>query len=296
MLAVQSKIGNFALMNEPKPIVRGRFAPSPTGRMHLGNVYAAVQSWLSARSRGGEWIVRIEDIDRQRSRPEYARQLLDDLEWLGLGWDGPVQWQSQRSEFYEEALSRLAAQGRTYGCTCTRAQIMVSSAPHQSDGRVIYGGRCRPVGMPRVVDPPAGRHAVRLWVPDRNIEFTDRNFGPRSVNLARECGDFVLRRSDGAWAYQLAVTVDDALMGVTEVVRGADLLLSAAQQIYLFELLGFDPPEYAHIPLLLNDRGERLAKRDCAASLEQLRPHLTPEQLLARILPPDQLALWQQLK
>ena len=296
MLGFQSKIGTFALMKELEPKIRGRFAPSPTGRMHLGNVYAAVQSWLSARSRGGEWIVRIEDIDRQRSRPEYAEQLLRDLEWLGLGWDGPVEWQSRRSEFYEAALGRLAAEGRTYGCTCTRAQILVSSAPHQSDGRVIYGGHCRPQGMPRVVATPQERHAVRLWVPDRYVEFTDRNFGPQRVNLARECGDFVLRRSDGAWAYQLAVTVDDALMGITEVVRGADLLLSAAQQIYLFELLGYEPPEYAHIPLLLNAQGERLAKRDRAESLDELRPRLSPEQVLARVLTPAELALWQKLK
>lgn len=296
MFGIRSEIGNFAPMKELVPKVRGRFAPSPTGRMHLGNVYAAAQSWLSARSRGGEWIVRIEDIDLQRSRPEYAAQLLDDLEWLGLGWDGVVQWQSRRFGLYEEALRKLAAEGRTYGCTCTRAQILVSSAPHQSDGRVIYGGHCRPQGMPRVVAAPEGRHAVRLWVPDRDIEFSDRNFGPQRVNLARECGDFVLRRSDGAWAYQLAVTVDDALMGITEVVRGADLLLSAAQQIYLFELLGYEPPEYAHIPLLVNERGERLAKRDHSANLEELRPRMTPEQVMAMVLKPEELDLWQKLR
>lgn len=276
--------------------VRGRFAPSPTGRMHLGNVYAAVQSWLSARRRGGEWIVRIEDIDTQRSRPEFAAMILNDLEWLGLGWDGPVEYQSQRFHLYEEALHCLAERGVIYGCTCSRADIMASSAPHQSDGRIIYGGRCRPEGMPRRVEMPAGRHSVRLWTPDREITFTDRNFGLQRVNLAHDCGDFVVRRADGGWAYQLAVTVDDALQGITEVVRGEDLLLSAAQQIYLFELLGFAPPEYAHIPLLRNDAGQRLAKRDHSANLEILRPDHHPEQILAMVLTETDFADWQRLR
>ncbi len=276
--------------------VRGRFAPSPTGRMHLGNVYAAVQSWLSARRRGGEWIVRIEDIDAQRSRSEYADQILSDLEWLGLGWDGPVEFQSRRSEFYSAALDRLAAGGHIYGCTCSRADIMAASAPHQSDGRIIYGGRCRPEGMPRRVEMPAGRHSVRVWVPDREITFVDRNFGPQSINLALDCGDFVVRRADGGWAYQLAVTVDDALQGITEVVRGEDLLLSAAQQIYLFELLGFVAPEYAHIPLLRNETGQRLAKRDRSANLEVLRPRLEPENVMQMVLAGPELEEWQKFR
>ncbi len=283
-------------MNVTNRKVRGRFAPSPTGRMHLGNVYAAAQSWLSARRQGGEWIVRIEDIDTQRSRPEFARRILADLEWLGLGWDGPVEYQSQRFALYEDALHRLAEQGVIYGCTCSRADIMSSSAPHQSDGRIIYGGNCRPEGMPRRVEMPAGRHSVRLWVPDRDIAFTDRNFGPQRVNLARDCGDFVVRRADGGWAYQLAVTVDDALQGVTEVVRGEDLLLSAAQQIYLFELLGFAPPEYAHIPLLRNDAGQRLAKRDKSANLDCLGLTHTPEQVLAMVLTEAELDEWRRLR
>lgn len=276
--------------------IRGRFAPSPTGRMHLGNVYAAVRSWLSARRQGGEWIVRIEDIDVGRSRPEFARQILSDLEWLGLGWDGSVEYQSQRFHLYEEALGRLSARGVIYGCSCSRADLMSSSAPHQSDGRMIYGGRCRPADMPRRVEMPAGRHSIRLWVPDREIVFTDRNFGVQRVNLARDCGDFIVRRADGGWAYQLAVTVDDALQGITEVVRGEDLLLSAAQQIYLFELLGFMPPEYAHIPLLRNDAGQRLAKRDKSANLDLLRPNHTPEQILAMVLTEPELDEWCRLR
>lgn len=280
----------------PAGRVRGRFAPSPTGRMHLGNVYAAAQSWLSARRRGGEWIVRIEDIDTQRSRPEFASMILSDLEWLGLGWDGAVEYQSQRFHLYEDALRRLAALGVIYGCTCSRADLMASSAPHQSDGRIIYGGRCRPEGMPRRVEMPACRHSVRLWTPDREIIFTDRNFGQQRVNLARDCGDFVVRRADGGWAYQLAVTVDDALQGITEVVRGEDLLLSAAQQIYLFDLLGFVPPEYAHVPLLRNDAGQRLAKRDHSANLEILRPAYHPEQVLGMVLTETDFADWQRLR
>lgn len=282
----------------------GRFAPSPTGRMHLGNVYAALMSYRSVKERGGRWILRIEDLDAQRSRMEYARQLEDDLLWLGLEWDeggidgigpnGPY-CQSMRGEIYAEHLERLRALGVTYGCTCTRADLLASSAPHQEDGRVIYPGRCRPQGMPRLTEPPAGRHSTRLWVPDRTVEFTDRTFGPQRVNLARDCGDFILRRSDGQWAYQLAVVVDDALMGVTEVVRGEDLLLSSAQQIYLYGLLGYTVPEFAHIPLKRNALGQRLAKRDKALSMEELRRRHTPQEVIALALGGDSLKDMLQL-
>lgn len=266
----------------------GRFAPSPTGRMHLGNIYAALMSWLSVRRRSGRWILRIEDLDPQRSRLEYARQIEDDLHWLGLEWDeggvdgrgsnGPYV-QSLRSEFYEEALRRLNATGLTYPCYCTRAELHASSAPHASDGRFIYPGTCRSPLQPGRVRPDR-KPATRIIVPDRDITFTDRICGPQSVNLAREIGDFILRRADGAWAYQLAVVTDDALMGVTEVVRGDDLLSSAAQQIYLYELLGYQAPEFAHIPLLLNEQGIRLSKRDASLSMEALRSRHTPQSLL----------------
>lgn len=288
-----------------KGSVIGRFAPSPTGRMHLGNVYAALKSWLSAKTRGGRWILRIEDLDPERSRPEYALQLEDDLRWLGLDWDeggvegigehGPYM-QSLRGEHYEAALERLRATGLTYGCTCTRAEIMATQAPHQSDGRVIYGGRCRPSTLPCFAPMPLGPHSVRLHVPDRDICFFDRNFGAQTFNLARDCGDFILRRKDGAWAYQLAVVVDDAMMGVTEVVRGEDLLLSSAQQIYLYELLGLEVPEFAHIPLKRNEHGERLAKRDRSMSMEQLRREMTPEQVVAMALDSNrELEEWKNL-
>lgn len=267
----------------------GRFAPSPTGRMHLGNVFAAYCSWRSVKDRGGRWILRIEDLDPQRSRTDYARQIEDDLRWLGLDWDeggldgfgshGPYR-QSARGHIYEEQLRRLEAMGLTYRCRCRRADIMATQAPHQSDGRIVYAGTCRPTPRP----PFPARHgegATRIYVPDRDIEFTDRICGAQRVNLKEHCGDFVVRRADGAWAYQLAVVVDDALMGVTEVMRGDDLLLSAAQQIYLYELLGFDVPEFAHLPLVRNESGERLSKRDNAMGMEALRKKHTPQSLRA---------------
>jgi len=267
----------------------GRFAPSPTGRMHLGNVFTALISWLSVRAAGGRWILRIEDLDAQRSRKEYSLLIEDDLEWLGLDFDeggltdrgpaGPYS-QSLRSDLYAGMLEKIVATGYTYPCTCTRADIMATQAPHQSDGRIIYGGRCRPVALPVIPPSDPGRPAAtRLYVPDRRIDFTDRVFGERSFNLATDCGDFILRRADGAWAYQLAVVVDDALMGVTEVVRGCDLLLSAAQQIYLYELLGFRAPVFAHLPLLCNVEKRRLSKRDASLSMEELRKKYTAAEL-----------------
>lgn len=278
----------------PSAVAVGRFAPSPTGRMHLGNVFTAVLSWLSVRKRGGKWILRVEDLDPQRSKVEYARQLEDDLLWLGLDWDeggldglgphGPY-CQSLRGEIYARCLDRLKSTGLTYPCTCTRADIMATQAPHQSDGRVIYGGTCRPVDFPdgTPVAEPSRPHATRLFVPDEEIWFTDGVFGRQHSNLARDCGDFVVRRADGAWAYQLAVVADDALMGVTEVVRGSDLLLSTAQQLYLYRLLGFEAPAYVHLPLVCNERMQRLSKRDRSLSMEALRASYTREEIIGRI-------------
>lgn len=269
----------------------GRFAPSPSGRMHLGNIYTAVLSWLSVKARGGKWILRIEDLDPQRSKIEYARTIEDDLLWLGLEWDeggiegkgpnGPY-IQSQRHQFYEEALEKLKATGFCYPCRCTRADILATQAPHESDGRVVYKGTCRPAHLPAAYRD-LGRAAVRLAVPDREIVFYDRIRGEQRVNLASHCGDFVLRRADGAWSYQLAVVVDDAKMGVTEVIRGDDLLLSAAQQIYLYELLGYKIPEFAHVPLVTNEAGVRLSKRDRSLSMETLRQRYTPEEVLGEV-------------
>ncbi len=273
----------------------GRFAPSPTGRMHLGNVFAALISWLSARKEGGKWILRIEDLDPQRSRIGHARLIEDDLAWLGLDWDeggvdgkgpnGPY-CQSMRGEIYKEALEKLQATGLTYPCFCTRADIMATQAPHESDGRVVYAGTCRPSRLggsfdEATVDRP--ERAIRLFVPDKDMTFTDKLYGGQTVNLAAHCGDFVLRRADGAWAYQLAVVIDDALMGVTEVVRGSDLLLSSAQQIYLYDLLGYPAPQFAHVPLLCNEKGIRLSKRDSSLSMEELRKEYTPSHLIGQL-------------
>lgn len=250
----------------------GRFAPSPTGRMHLGNIYSAVLSWLAARSTGGQWLLRIEDIDAQRSRREYADQIEDDLRWLGLDWDGFCR-QSERSALYEEALQRLAP--LTYRCTCTRADIMATQAPHESDGRIVYAGTCRHANH--------SEGALRIQVPDADIRFCDGHYGTQVVNLAQHCGDFILQRRDGAWAYQLAVVVDDALTGVQEVVRGRDLLLSAAQQIFLHQALGFTPPQFRHIPLLCNTNAQRLSKRDASLDMGTLRQRYTPQQLIGII-------------
>lgn len=257
----------------------GRFAPSPTGRMHLGNIYSALLSWLSARSKGGNWILRMEDIDQGRSRAEYADLIRDDLRWLGLTWDEEYT-QSQRFDIYEQHLERLRATGLTYPCYCTRADIMATQAPHESDGRVVYKGTCRSLA-PGLV--PNRKPATRLIVPDEAITFTDGHYGTHTVNLAQQCGDFIIRRGDGAWAYQLAVVVDDALMGVTEVVRGRDLLLSVPQQMYLFGLLGYESPQYCHLPLLCNEAGQRLSKRDKSLDMANLRSSFSAEEIIGHL-------------
>lgn len=272
---------------------KGRFAPSPSGRMHLGNIFSALMSWLSAKSKGGKWVLRIEDLDPQRSRLEYARLIEDDLHWLGLEWDeGGIDGkgesapycQSLRSDIYNKVFSQLSDMGLTYECRCTRGEILSTQAPHESDGRIVYSGTCRP---PRLggLPIPSDRlgmpiRATRLYVSKNTINFTDRTYGFQSVNLAEHCGDFVIKRADGAWSYQLAVVADDADMGITEVVRGSDLLLSSAQQIYLYNLLGINPPEFAHVPILCNSSGIRLSKRDSSLSMEQLRKDFSPGRLL----------------
>jgi len=245
--------------------------------MHLGNVFAALLSWLSARSRGGRWLLRIEDLDPGRSRQAYADLLMDDLEWLGLTWDGEPVYQSQRSDIYNDYFLELQRQGLTYPCYCTRADLLATQAPHESDGRVVYPGTCR---QRPAQDGPA---AVRLMVPDETVTFTDGHYGTQSVNLARQVGDFIIRRRDGAWAYQLAVVVDDALMGVTEVVRGRDLLLSSPQQIFVARLLGLSSPVFAHFPLLCNTSGQRLSKRDRSLDMEALRSQHQPADIIGML-------------
>ena len=248
--------------------------------MHLGNVLAALLSWLSAKQQGGLWRLRIEDLDPQRSRREYAEGLMRDLEWLGLTWDGEVVWQSHRTEIYEKYLTQLST-SIIYPCTCTRNEILAAQAPHESDGRIVYPGTCRPKNLYTLhLTPYTNKAAIRLIVPDELIEYEDRVYGRQSVNLATHCGDFIVRRSDGVFAYQLAVVVDDAEMGVTEIVRGRDLLLSAAQQLYLYRLLGFPEPQFCHHPLLVNEAGQRLCKRDHALALSELRQHHSAPEII----------------
>ncbi len=272
--------------------IKGRFAPSPSGRMHLGNVFTAVLSWLSVKSRGGKWLLRIEDLDPSRSKRCFSELIEDDLQWLGLEWDegglegkgacGPYS-QSERGGRYEEALDRLTAQGITYPCYCTRGELMATNAPHLSDGRVVYAGTCRPERMTAGNMEGKKMRATRLRVPEEVITFDDGIFGRTCVDLSNEVGDFVVRRGDGAWAYQLAVVVDDALMGVTEVMRGCDLLQSAAQQIYLYRLLGYEAPRFVHVPLLCNSAGQRLSKRDGSLNMEVLRREMKAEEFLGEV-------------
>lgn len=263
-------------------IIKGRFAPSPTGRMHLGNVFSALLSWLSAKSQGGTWLLRIEDIDPQRSKQEYAELIMDDLHWLGLDWDEGPYYQSERGDIYEHYLKQLTDNGLTYPCYCTRADILATQAPHESDGRVVYKGTCRNLA-PGVKTGPA---AIRMKVPSEGkgiLSFTDGHYGMQTIDLTTHCGDFIVRRKDGAWAYQIAVVVDDALMGINEVVRGCDLLLSSPQQIYLAQQLGFAPPHFTHLPLLCNKQGQRLSKRDQSLDMAALRTSNTPEEIIGML-------------
>ena len=262
-----------------KQNVVGRFAPTPSGRMHLGNVFAALIAWLSVRSRGGEMVLRMEDLDTQRTSSDFAQILRDDLGWLGLDWDRETDPQSRRSGVYDRYFEKLMDEGLLYPCYCTRSQLHSVNAPHLSDGTYVYPGTCR-----NLTNPPAGRKpAWRVMVPDKVWSFTDRVQGNYALNLATDCGDMVVRRADGVYVYQLAVTVDDGEAGVTEVVRGMDLLSSAPRQMYLQELLGFSHPEYGHVPMLLAPDGRRLSKRDQDLDLGQLRLRLKPEELIGNL-------------
>ena len=259
--------------------VIGRFAPTPSGRMHLGNVFAALIAWLSVRSRNGSLVLRMEDLDTQRTSADFADVLRDDLRWLGLDWDHETAPQSQRSEVYDRYFEKMMDEGLLYPCYCTRSQLHSVNAPHLSDGTYVYPGTCR-----TLTEPPAGRKpAWRVMVPDREWSFRDRVQGDYSLNLATGCGDMVVRRADGVYVYQLAVTVDDGESGVTEVVRGMDLLSSAPRQMYLQELLGFSHPEYGHVPMLLAPDGRRLSKRDRDLDLGELRKRMTAEELIGHL-------------
>lgn len=268
----------------------GRFAPSPSGRMHLGNIYASLLAWLSVRSRGGRMVLRIEDLDERTQSGPWTSLVMEDLRWLGLDWDEGPYYQRDRVELYQGAVGRLDALGLVYPCFCTRAELHAASAPHASDGTPVYAGTCRGLSGEEVARRRAQRPpAWRLRVPAADdqtgaVTFIDRVFGPQREVLARDCGDFLVRRSDGVFAYQLAVVVDDDAMGVTEVVRGCDLMGSVARQIYLQRLLGYGMPAYAHVPLMVAADGRRLSKRDRDCDMGELRKVFgTPGRLLGAV-------------
>lgn len=256
----------------------GRFAPSPSGRMHLGNLFTALTAWLSVRAQGGRLLLRIEDLDPERSRTEYADALRDDLLWLGLDWDEEMPQQSTRAAIY----ARYFAQLPTYPCYCTRNELHAASAPHASDGRLLYAGTCRNLTEEQRA-AQTRTPAWRVCVPNREIAFTDGVFGAQRERLREECGDFIVRRSDGVYAYQLAVVCDDALGGVTEVVRGCDLLDSTPRQLWLYETLGFAAPRFYHLPLLTAPDGRRLSKRDLDLDMAHLRRTLSVPELLGKL-------------
>ena len=270
----------MAAVDRVKPV--GRFAPTPSGRMHLGNVFAALLAWLSVRSRDGEMVLRMEDLDTQRTSADFAQVLRQDLVWLGLDYDRETPPQSQRTEAYDEAFRILEEKGLLYPCYCTRSQLHSVNAPHLSDGTYVYPGTCRHLtaDQRKTFDR---KPAWRVRVPDKIWQVKDWVQGEYSLNLSTDCGDMVVRRADGVYVYQLAVTVDDGEAGVTEVVRGMDLLSSAPRQMYLQELLDLPHPDYAHVPMLLAPDGRRLSKRDRDLDLGELRRRVTPEELIGTL-------------
>lgn len=302
----------------PTAIV-GRLAPSPTGYLHLGNAWAFLLAWLAARHAGGRVILRMEDIDPDRSRPHYAQAIIDDLQWLGLDWDAgpdvgpntelaaaqkagtstgtnteltvPISYtQSQRGHYYSAALHQLIAQGHVYPCYCTRKELRtLAAAPHVGDAGAPYPNTCRNLSPEQQASHEAAgrRAALRVRCPQGQagaVYFKDHIQGPQHTHLDACGGDFALRRSDGVVAYQLAVVVDDALMGVNQILRGDDIRISTPRQILLYRLLGYPVPEYAHVPLLLDHQGERLAKRHASLSLSALRDAGVPPQAIVGYL------------
>lgn len=271
----------------------GRFAPTPSGRMHLGNLFSALIAWLSVRAAGGRIVLRMEDLDQKRCKEGYMLQMEEDLLFLGLNWDeggnlggahGPYE-QHERTRIYQAQLEKLEKLGLVYPCFCTRAELHAAEAPHVSDSETIYSGRCRVFSSDEIKERSQRRTpALRLLVPQEIISFTDGHYGRVCQNLAEECGDFIIRRSDGVFAYQLAVVADDAAMGITQVVRGRDLLSSTPRQLYLYRLLGLEPPQFYHVPLLLSSDGRRLSKRERDLSLDQLTKRgFTAQDLIGRL-------------
>ncbi len=256
----------------------GRFAPSPSGRMHLGNAMTALLAWLSVRSQGGTMVLRMEDLDVARCKPAYLDQLKRDLEWLRLDWDMEQTKQSERTSAYEEVFQNFQEKGLIYPCYCSRADLHAASAPHRSDGQLVYPGTCRS-GQAVAGKVPSWR----IVTPDRVYGFVDGLQGEYAENLQQDCGDFIVRRSDGIYAYQLAVVCDDAQGNINEVVRGVDLLDSTPRQLYLYELLGKNPPKFYHTPLLTAPDGRRLSKRDGDLDLGALKERYTGEEIIGKL-------------
>lgn len=264
--------------------VTGRFAPTPSGRLHLGNLLCALLAYLSARHAGGRFLLRIEDLDAPRCPKRLCDAAIQDLTWLGITWDEPPLFQSERGEIYQRYARQLEQKGLLYPCFCTRAQLHAAAAPNRGDDNPVYAGTCAHLSPEEIAERMKMRcPAIRLRVPDETISIWDCHYGEYSEYMPRDCGDFIIRRSDGLFGYQLAVVVDDALSGVNEVVRGHDILASTPRQVYIQRMLGFDTPSYIHIPLLEDADGRRLAKRDRDMDLTSLAKRFSREDILGML-------------
>ena len=264
--------------------ITGRFAPTPSGRLHLGNLLCALLAYLSARHAGGRFLLRIEDLDAPRCPKRLCDAAIRDLSWLGITWDEPPIFQSERGEIYQRYFQVLERKGLLYPCFCTRAQLHAAAAPNRGDENPVYAGLCARLSPEEIAERiKTRRPAIRLRVPDETIAVQDGHYGRYSESMPRDCGDFIIRRSDGLFGYQLAVVVDDALSGVNEIVRGHDILSSTPRQIYIQRVLGFDTPAYFHIPLLEDADGRRLAKRDGDMDLTSLSKRFSREEILGML-------------
>ena len=263
----------------------GRFAPTPSGKLHVGNLFSFLIAYLVARQQGGSVLMRIEDLDPSRSKQCYIDAIFRNLDALGFEWDNEPIYQSNRTEAYEEAFKQLQKQGLIYPCFCTRADLHSANAPHYGE-ETIYAGTCRALTeQQRIAKESVRNPAMRIIVPSTPISFVDRFQGTRTYNLEECSGDFIVRRSDKVFAYQLAVVVDDAWMGVTSIVRGYDLITSTPRQMFLQQRLGLETPNYGHVPLIVDSAGKRLAKRDKALDIDFLlnEKNVRPERLLGKL-------------
>lgn len=263
----------------------GRFAPTPSGKLHLGNLFSFLIAYIQVKQENGSMLLRIEDLDTARSKQQYIDAVFRDLDAFGFEWDGNPVYQSDRTEAYEAAETALHAQDLLYPCYCSRADLHAANAPHFGE-EVVYPGTCRALSEKERLEKNAVRNpSTRIVVPDSPIRFVDAFRGEQSFSLAECSGDFVIRRSDGVFAYQLAVVVDDAWMGVTSVVRGCDLVTSTPRQIYLQQRLGLPTPMYGHVPLITDAKGKRLAKRDKCTDVDFLlnEQRVSPSVLLGKM-------------